>query len=187
MKCPKCGIENPPTAFWCDCGYDFQRQAMRAPTPQAVRLIEATAQRTPKTRFRMRETPTTLSAYFILNGVLGALAGLAGLVGISRMAVPGINILAAVYFMVSLAFATVFILVGIYLRRLLTRSPRTIKLVLWASFGCVVLAFLLSSLIRVQPTTAVFAAVSLLILWYLLRSVNRLAAEAQSAALSSKT
>jgi hypothetical protein len=29
MKCPKCGLENPPTAVWCDCGYDFQKQAMR--------------------------------------------------------------------------------------------------------------------------------------------------------------
>jgi predicted membrane channel-forming protein YqfA (hemolysin III family) len=135
----------------------------------------------------MRETPTTLSAYFIVNGALGALSGLAGSAGMSRMAVPGTNIFAAVYFIVSLAFAAVFIVVGIFLRRLLARSPRTIKIVLWASFGCVVLAFLLSSLIRVQPAAAVLAVVSVLILWYLLRSVNRLAAEAHSAASYSKT
>ena len=24
MKCPKCGLENVPTARYCDCGYDFQ-------------------------------------------------------------------------------------------------------------------------------------------------------------------
>jgi hypothetical protein len=29
MQCPKCGLENPPSAVWCDCGYDFQKQAMR--------------------------------------------------------------------------------------------------------------------------------------------------------------
>ncbi len=186
MKCPKCGLENPTTALWCDCGYDFQRHAMRAPASQAVRPIEATA-RTPKKRFRMRETPTTLSAYFIVNGVIGALAGLAGLAGISRMALPGINIFAAIYFMVSLAFATVFILAGIFLRRLLARSPRTIKSLLWASFGCLALAFLLSLLNGVQPGILAMVVLGGLILWYLLRSVNRLAAEAQSEVLSSKT
>ena len=24
MRCPKCGLENIPTARYCDCGYDFQ-------------------------------------------------------------------------------------------------------------------------------------------------------------------
>jgi hypothetical protein len=23
MQCPKCRLENPPNAKWCDCGYDF--------------------------------------------------------------------------------------------------------------------------------------------------------------------
>jgi hypothetical protein len=23
MRCPKCGLESPSGASWCDCGYDF--------------------------------------------------------------------------------------------------------------------------------------------------------------------
>lgn len=29
MKCPNCGLINPDTAMWCDCGYDFQARAQR--------------------------------------------------------------------------------------------------------------------------------------------------------------
>jgi hypothetical protein len=27
MKCPKCGLYNPDTAMWCDCGYNFDGRA----------------------------------------------------------------------------------------------------------------------------------------------------------------
>jgi uncharacterized RDD family membrane protein YckC len=30
MRCPKCKLENPPTAARCDCGYDFASGQMRA-------------------------------------------------------------------------------------------------------------------------------------------------------------
>jgi hypothetical protein len=29
IKCPKCGLLNPPDAIWCECGYDFTSQQMR--------------------------------------------------------------------------------------------------------------------------------------------------------------
>ena len=29
MRCPRCGLENPDTAMWCDCGYDFRSGQMR--------------------------------------------------------------------------------------------------------------------------------------------------------------
>ncbi len=30
MKCPNCGLENPPTAERCDCGYDFPSRSMKS-------------------------------------------------------------------------------------------------------------------------------------------------------------
>src|SRR5262245_9303921 len=30
MRCSKCGLENPPSAMRCDCGYDFESGQMRA-------------------------------------------------------------------------------------------------------------------------------------------------------------
>jgi uncharacterized RDD family membrane protein YckC len=29
VKCPKCGLLNPPTALRCDCGWDFARNTMK--------------------------------------------------------------------------------------------------------------------------------------------------------------
>lgn len=25
MRCPKCGLFNPESAMWCDCGFDFSK------------------------------------------------------------------------------------------------------------------------------------------------------------------
>jgi drug/metabolite transporter superfamily protein YnfA len=34
MRCPKCGLENPATAEWCDCGYDFSTGKVKTSTTQ---------------------------------------------------------------------------------------------------------------------------------------------------------
>src|SRR5262245_53651752 len=31
MKCPKCGLENPPSAQVCDCGYNFESNTQGSP------------------------------------------------------------------------------------------------------------------------------------------------------------
>jgi uncharacterized RDD family membrane protein YckC len=31
MKCPSCGLENPPTAQICDCGYNFETHVLGKP------------------------------------------------------------------------------------------------------------------------------------------------------------
>lgn len=52
MRCPKCQLENPPTALRCDCGYDFASGQMKAsyltgapavPPEKPSRLLEASA------------------------------------------------------------------------------------------------------------------------------------------------
>jgi hypothetical protein len=34
--CPRCGLTNPDTAIWCDCGYDFRSGQMRAQPATAM-------------------------------------------------------------------------------------------------------------------------------------------------------
>lgn len=52
MRCPKCQLENPPTALRCDCGYDFASGQMKVsyltgapgvPPEKPPRLLEASA------------------------------------------------------------------------------------------------------------------------------------------------
>lgn len=41
MRCPNCGLENPPTGLWCDCGFDFATGAVRVagPRPRSGRVL----------------------------------------------------------------------------------------------------------------------------------------------------
>lgn len=40
-SCPQCGLINPPTAQWCDCGYDFVKRAVtnRYASPITLRAL----------------------------------------------------------------------------------------------------------------------------------------------------
>jgi hypothetical protein len=64
----------------------------------------------------------------------------------------------------------------------LRSSSRRIVILLYASTVWAVLTFLLSLLNGVQPGAIVVIVMSLLILWYLLRNVRRLSAEAHQSA-----
>ena len=137
--------------------------------------------------FGMRETPTTLSAYFILNGGLGALAsiGLMVLNGGQRVPVPARVAIVAIS-VVNVVLALAFVVTGILLRRLLAKSPETIKLVLWVATGWAALMSVVSLVSGVRSFILGMFVLSLLILWYLLKNVNRLASEAKHAASAPK-
>jgi hypothetical protein len=42
MKCPKCGLINPESALWCDCGYDFKTGIVRAKCPRCGQINPGT-------------------------------------------------------------------------------------------------------------------------------------------------
>lgn len=125
----------------------------------------------------MRETVRSLRAYFILSGVATLFSyGRALLVNSQE----GPLIFAIVVGIIGIGFSLAFLYAGFSLPRLLTSSAGRIVTLLYVSTGWVVFVFLLG-LLEAQPTpVALFTLVlSLLILWYLLKNVRRLAAEAQ--------
>ncbi|MBI3666008.1 MAG: zinc ribbon domain-containing protein [Acidobacteria bacterium] len=68
MQCPNCGLENPPSAMWCDCGYDFKNRAMRVPDKTTT---VNQAQHHPKGQFgripvlrQMKQHASRLNDYF---------------------------------------------------------------------------------------------------------------------------
>jgi hypothetical protein len=71
-----------------------------------------------------------------------------------------------------------FLYVGLFLEKLLQHSSNRIIVLLYASIGLALLSSALSFLAGGGVTAIVVLAVTLLILWYLLRNVRRLAAEA---------
>ena len=44
MKCPRCGLINPPTAMICDCGYNFETKSVVKPLQPRSGMKRKTAQ-----------------------------------------------------------------------------------------------------------------------------------------------
>lgn len=122
----------------------------------------------------MRETVRSLRAYFILGG-------LATFVGDFLVTLQDPSVIPVVIRVITAAFALAFLYVGIALPRLLRRSVDRVIMLLYVSAGWSVLNFLLDLTQGFSPAEVGFLVVGLLILWYLLRNVRRLAAEAQVA------
>ena len=124
----------------------------------------------------MRETVRSLRAYFILSG-------LATLFSYGRalwVNFQGPFTFAAGVGVIGIGFSLAFFYTGISLPRLLRSSADRIATLLYVSTGWVVFVFLLGLLEGLAPVAVITLILSLLILWYLLKNVRRLAVEAQA-------
>jgi predicted membrane channel-forming protein YqfA (hemolysin III family) len=81
---------------------------------------------------------------------------------------------------IRIGFSAAFLYVGIDLPQLLRSSASRIVTLLYVSTGWVVFVFLLGLLEGLALIAVVTLLLSLLILWYLLKNIRRLAAEAQA-------
>lgn len=123
----------------------------------------------------MRETVRSLRAYFIFSGLAGVFFGVSAL----RANLLGTAIGAIIGF-ISIGFSLVFVYVGFTLPKLLRVSANRIVMLLYASTAWTVFFFLLSLLGGPSVFGLVALVLTLLILWYLLKNVRRLAAEVQA-------
>ena len=121
----------------------------------------------------LRETVRSLRAYFIIVAIMSGAVNL-----VSLLIVPvGVNTVLSV---VGLGFCVALFYVGVRLRQLLVTSLGRITGVLIA--GAAYLGvLLLFDLISGQYTGVVGVLIGLLMTWYLLKNVRRLAAESQAA------
>lgn len=119
----------------------------------------------------MRETVATLRAYFILSGLLSfTIHGSSFQLSLKRPTTL------ADFF--DIGFSLAFLYVGLLLPKLLKSSADRIVAFLYVTGGWSVLAYLLGLLHgENSPVTLIL---TLLILWYLLKNLRRLTAEAQT-------
>lgn len=125
----------------------------------------------------MRETVRSLRAYFILSGLAGAFSAVSAL----RVSLLGAGIIGVIVGLISLGFSLAFVYVGFTLQKLLSASASRIVTLLYASAGWTVFFFGLSLLGGSSAFGLVTLIFTLLIVWYLLKNVRRLAAETQAA------
>jgi len=128
----------------------------------------------------MKETVRSLRLYFILSGLASLWFGSVGIAVDLRAGISPATTLATAIGMVGVGLALAFLYLGVFLSGLLRNSSHRIVTLLYVSAGWVVLTSLLSFLNGLQGGTIAFLLISLLILWYLLKNVRRLAVEAQN-------
>lgn len=124
----------------------------------------------------MRETVRSLRAYFIFSGLAGVFFGVSAL----RANLLGTAI-GAIIGLISIGFSLAFVYVGFTLPKLLRVSANRVVMLLYVSTAWTVFFFLLSLFGGPSVFGLVALVVTLLILWYLLKNVRRLAAEVQAA------
>lgn len=127
----------------------------------------------------MRETVRSLRIYFILSGLASLWFGVQSLVSDFQAGISPVMILVISTGVASAVLALGFLYVGLFLEKLLQHSSNRIIVLLYASTGLAVLSSTLNFLGGGGVTAIVILAVTMLILWYVLRNVRRLAAEAR--------
>jgi len=118
---------------------------------------------------RMRETPRSLSIYFVIIGLLGLISNLGGMfqfkgdLVLVLLVLPGIG------------FSVAFLYFGFRLRSLLPASTQWVIRVLVASAIYWIILFLLTPFAGIAE--AVQLVIGLLIIFYLIRNIRRLSTE----------
>jgi hypothetical protein len=78
MRCPKCGLENPESAVWCDCGYNFTTGKQVAKKASSMPGTEAPISFNQDFfSFRSMVSPTIIKFVYILGMAAITLAGAA--------------------------------------------------------------------------------------------------------------
>jgi len=124
----------------------------------------------------MRETVRSLRIYFILSGLANLFVWASAL----RVSLQSPSTIGVIVEVISIGLSLTFLYVGFSLAGLLRSSAGRIVTLLYVSTGWTVFVYLLSLLQGISPVGLVPLILALLILWYLLKNVRRLSAEAQA-------
>ena len=127
----------------------------------------------------MRETVRSLRAYFILSGLAGLYLEAVALVSTLRVTISVATVLIVLIAVVGIGFSISFLYVGVLLPALLRSAVDTIVTLLYVSGVWLVISSVPGFFVGNRPWVAAGLAIGLLIVWYLLRNVRRLAAEEQ--------
>jgi len=121
----------------------------------------------------MRETPRSLSIYFVVVGIFGVL----GLIGeLTRLGQAERNLFVILFLLPGIGFSCALLYFGFSLKSNLVNSPRRVTRVLFASMVYLGV-FIALSLFAGGVAEAIKFSFGFLVTWYLIRNVRRLSSE----------
>jgi hypothetical protein len=128
----------------------------------------------------MRETVRSLRAYFILSGLAELYVQAVAVVSTLRSTISMAMVVMVLVAFVGIGFSIAFLYVGALLPALLRSAVDKIVTLLYVSAGWLVVSSVPGFFVGDRPWVVVGLTIGLLIVWYLLRNVRRLAGEAQN-------
>jgi L-lactate permease len=131
----------------------------------------------------MKESVRSLRLYFILSGLATLWFSFVTFIPVLRASISATVIVLVVFGVVFFAMSLAFLYVGFFLRRLLKDSSHRIVMLIYAGMVWVVLSFLGTLFAGVELREIVGDALSLLLGFYLLKNVRRLASQEQDPTL----